>query len=89
MATLYAAEGFFESVAQITSPQLQDQLINLVSLIEAVPTIGSALNRDSVKEDFGGNCLTAQLRPFLLVYEYDEKEDAVMLYRLIHQRQVK
>ena len=89
MAELRTTERFFESIAQITSPRLQNQLENLVRLVEDVPTIGSTLNRGWLKGEFGSTCLTLEVKPFLFVYEYDESSDVVKLYGVVHQRQVK
>ena len=77
-----------KTFGHITSRRLQDRLDELLDLIVEVPTIGSKLVRDSLKEEFGENCLKADLAPFLLIYEYDEGEDIVRVYGIVHRRSV-
>ena len=88
MAKLVFAERYFDTVGQITSRKLQDRLLSLLALMEEVPTFGSCKVRDSLKDQFGESCMTADLSPFLLVFEYDEAADTVYVYGIVHQRSV-
>lgn len=89
MAELVFADSYFETVGQITSRRLQDRLLDLLSLMSEVPTFGSRKVRGSLKDRFGDCCMTADLSPFLLVFEYDEEHDVVYVYGIVHQRAVK
>lgn len=89
MAELRTTEQFFTSIDQITTAKLRNRLEELIKLVEQVPTIGSTLNRDWLKAEFGASCLTLDLKPFLLVYEYDESADVVALYGIVHHRRVR
>ena len=89
MAELVFADSYFEAVGQITSRQLQDRLLDLLGLMREVPTFGSRKVRGSLKERFGDNCMTADLSPFLVVFEYDEEQDIVFVYGIVHQRSVR
>ncbi len=53
------------------------------------PTIGPALTRDYLKEEYGEGCLTLDLGPFLIVYEYDDGSNVAALYDIIRQRLVR
>ncbi|WP_368389094.1 type II toxin-antitoxin system RelE/ParE family toxin [uncultured Adlercreutzia sp.] len=89
MTELRVTDRYIRSVRQITSARLQKRLEELVVLIEQVPTVGSTLNRPWLKSEFGSRCLTLDLKPFLLVYEYDEENDVAALYGIVHHGQVK
>lgn len=88
MATLHTTDEYYESILQITSPKLQIRLEKLIRLIAEVPTVGSSLCRDWVREKYGKDCLTVELSPFMLVYDYDSETDEAVVYGIIHQRQV-
>ena len=88
MPKLVFAESYFEAVGQITSKRLQQRLIHLLELMQDVPTFGSRKVRGSLKERFGDACMVADLSPFLLVFEYDEENDTVNVYGVVHQRAI-
>ena len=88
MTELRTTDKYFESILQITSPRLRKRLEDLVVLVGQAPTVGSKLNRSWLIEEFGSQCLTLDLKPVLFVYEYDEKNDVVALYGVVHQRLV-
>ena len=89
MAKLVFAESYFETIGQITSRRLRERLLHLLELMQDVPTFGSRKVRGSLKKRFGENCMTADLSPFLLVFEYDEPADVVNVYGVVHQRGVR
>lgn len=89
MIKMRAAERFLDKTGSISSPKLQARLNSLLDLISEVPTVGSVLNRDYLREEYGQNCLTLDLSPFLIVYEYDEASNTVDFYDIIHQRSLK
>ncbi|MBQ9067944.1 MAG: hypothetical protein IJ131_02630 [Eggerthellaceae bacterium] len=62
------------SFAQITFRRLQNRLDDPLDLMVEVPTFGSKLVRDSLKKEFGSNCMKADLEPFLLIYENMKKK---------------
>ena len=89
MAKIVFTKSYFDTIGQITSKRLQDRLLNLLDLIEEVPTFGSRKVRGSLRQRFGEGCMTAYLAPFLLVFEYSEESDTVYVYGIVHQRSVK
>lgn len=86
MTELRAAARFLDKAGSITSPKLRARLEGLLELLSEVPTIGSALTRDHLEEEYGESCLTLDLKPFFIVYEYDDGADVVALYDIIRQR---
>lgn len=88
MTKLRFATDCEDSFKQLTSKRLQDRLGHLLDLVAEVPTFGSRLVRDSIKEEFGDNCLKADLNPFFLLYEYDEVADIVHVYGIVHSHSV-
>lgn len=89
MARLVFAESYFDSITEIVSARLQSRLEHLLELMEEVPTFGSRKVRDSLKDEFGPNCMTADLSPFELVFEYDTETDTVYVYGIRHQRRIR
>lgn len=89
MAELVLTESYFETIAQIESPKLQDRLLALLELLGEVPTFGSRKVRGWLRERFGDTCMTADLSPFLLVFEYIEEDDTVFVYGVVHQREIR
>lgn len=89
MTELRVTDTYIESVRQIESDRLRRRLENLVALVEQVPTTGSRLNRSWLEAEFGERCLSLDLKPFLLVYGYDEEEDVATLYGIVRQRRVR
>ena len=88
MADIDFAESYFDTVGQITSRRLQKRLLDLLELIQDVPTLGSHNIHSSLKDKFGNNCMAADISPFLLVFEYLEADDLVRVYGIVHQRSV-
>lgn len=89
MTKLVFAESYFETVGQLTSRRLQDRLERLLELMQDVPTFGSTNVRDSLKQEFGPYCMTADLSPFDLVFEYDPETDIANVYGIVHQRSIR
>ena len=89
MARLVFADGYFDTIAQITSKRLRQRLLKLLDLMQGVPTFGSRNVRGWLRERFGESCMTADLSPFLLVFEYDAEADVVYVYGVVHQRSVR
>lgn len=89
MTELRATARFLDKAGSITSPKLRARLEGLLELLSEVPTIGSALTRDHLEEEYGESCLTLDLKLFLIVYEYDDGADVVALYDIIRQRLIR
>lgn len=89
MARLLYAERFMNDAGRVWSPKIQTRLTSVLSMLETFPESGSPVTRASLVDEFGEDIRTCPANPFLLVYEYDQKRDAVMLYALLPQRTVR
>ena len=68
--TIEFSERFFEDATQIYSLKVADELKKAISLIEVVPTIGSKIVRNSLKEEFGEDIYKWVVGPFDLIYTF-------------------
>ena len=89
MTEIRATERFLNKVSVISSSKLRARLDSLLDLVSEVPTVGSTLNREQIRDEYGESCVTLDLSPFIIVYEHDDDADTVSLYDIIHQRQVR
>ncbi len=89
MARIVFAQGYFDSIDQITSRRLEGRLLDLLDLIAAVPTFGSRKVRGLLERRFGKGCMTAGLSSFLLVFEYVDEADTVYVYGVVRQRSIR
>jgi len=89
MSKIVFTESYFDTILQITSKRVQNRLLDLLDLLQEVPTFGSRKVRESLRQRFGESCMTADLSPFLLVFEYKEGVDTVYVYGIVHQRSVR
>lgn len=76
-------EGFLDDAADVYSPKVKEDLVRVLTAIEAFPNIGSSAVPASVRERFGTGVRKAIVKPFDLVYEYFEEADTVVVYGLI------
>ena len=89
MARLVYTEGFVDDAARIELPRKREKLFRHVAMLADFPKAGSPNVAASVVDEFGGGIRKLALRPFLLVYEYREAEDAVYLLGLVHQKRAR
>ena len=54
----------------------------------AFPRIGTPEIAPSISEKYGEDVMKVSVKPFDLIYEYDEATGTVYLYGLIHNRSV-
>jgi len=76
-------------LAMETSEKVYDHIMKTIQ--ETLPTIPTIGNNDlpvSISEKFGENVRRVFVRPFLIIYEYDEAAQKVYVYGLMHERQV-
>lgn len=83
MARMIYTEGFLDDASFIYSPRVKEDLANALRSIESFPRIGSTAVPVSIKEQFGHGVLKVIVKPFDLIYEYDEEADLVVVYGLI------
>ena len=87
--TIEFSEKFLEDASQIYTIRVAGELKKAISLIEVVPTIGSKIVRESLKEEFGEGIFKWAVGPFDLIYTFDEDSMSVQLHALIPQRMVR
>lgn len=75
-------------LAMVASEKVYDQIAKVVGeILPIIPTIGSNDIPLFVSEKFGDAVRCAFVKPFLIVYEYDEASQKVYVYGLMHERQ--
>ena len=87
MARMIYTEGFLEDASYIWSPKVLDDLTRALEAIETFPKIGSTQIARSIREEFGDSVYKVIVKPFDLIYEYDEAADELIVYGLVHIRQ--
>ena len=89
MATIKATKAFSEELMSITSLKVERDLRRSVEALQSFPELGSSKMPESIKRLYGNNVRKISVAPFLLIYDYSKKEDAITLYGLIHTRTVR
>ncbi|EHF02151.1 hypothetical protein HMPREF1008_00912 [Olsenella sp. oral taxon 809 str. F0356] len=88
MARLLFAEQFIDDAEAIYTPRLASRLERILRMVESFPLSGSSDLPDSIRRVHGDGTRKCSLPPFDLIYEYDEKDDAVTLMGIIPQRRM-
>ena len=88
MASIVATQHFVEDLAEVWSERIVQNVERAVHAIATFPRIGSSEIAPSISEEFGENVMKVSVKPFDLIYEYDEATDTVYLYGLIQSRSV-
>jgi len=73
--------------SKVTSKRIFEEIKTKVKYLNVIPTMGSTDLPESVIQTFGENVRKLSNPPFLIIYEYDENEQLVTVYALIHERQ--
>ena len=80
---------FLQDAEQIYSPKVANELRNAISLFEIIPTIGSKIVRQSLKEEFGEDIYKWVVGPFDLIYTFNEDLQTIQLHALLPQKMVR
>lgn len=83
------SEQFLIDAEQIYSSKVADELRNAIALFEILPTIGSKIVRQSLKDEFGEDVFKWIVGPFDLIYTFDEANEIIQLHALIPQKMVR
>ena len=83
------SDQFLQDAEQIYSPKVADELRNAISLFEIIPTIGSKIVRQSLKEEFGEDIYKWVVGPFDLIYTFNEDLQTIQLHALLPQKMVR
>ena len=88
MTVVKRTDTFNENVlAKVDSVRVLNEIECKTILLETVPSLGSNDLPASIQHRFGTNVRRIVCPPFLIIYEYFEDADGVIVYDLIHGRQ--
>ena len=86
MPELMYTEGFIEDIVQVELESKRKEIFGITDLLSDFPELGSNNLPASIFDCYGGSVRKLAVRPFFIIYEYLESEDAVYLLGLDHQR---
>lgn len=86
MPELMYTEGFIEDIVQVELESKRKAIFGITDLLSDFPELGSNNLPASIFDCYGGSVRKLAVRPFFIIYEYRESEDAVYLLGLDHQR---
>lgn len=86
MPELMYTEGFIEDIVQVELESKRKEIFGITDLLSDFPELGSNNLPASIFDCYGGSVRKLAVRPFFIIYEYRESEDAVYLLGLDHQR---
>ena len=86
MPELMYTEGFIEDIVQVELESKRKEIFGITDLLSDFPELGSNNLPASIFDCYGGSVRKLAVRPFFIIYEYRESEDAVYLLGLYHQR---
>ena len=86
MPELMYTEGFIEDIVQVELESKRKEIFGITDLLSDFPELGSNNLPASIFDCYGGSLRKLAVRPFFIIYEYRESEDAVYLLGLDHQR---
>lgn len=89
MARLVYTEGFVDDLARVERASKRDEIFHYAAMLADFPKAGSPNVAASVVEEYGSALRKLAVRPFLVVYEYREDEDAVYFLGLVHQKKAR
>ena len=87
MAELIYTEGFITDMIKVEQATKRAEIMRTVDLLSSFPELGSSNTPLSIRERFGTKIRKLAVNPFLVIYEYDQQNDAVCIYGLDHQRE--
>lgn len=86
MPRLVYSERFASDLAAVTSERVERRILLCLDNIERFPEFGSRQLPDSIASRFGRDVRKVAIRPFDLIYTYDEEGDVVFVEALVYQR---
>lgn len=86
MANVRITEGFEEDLGMVLSDRVLNDILNTVTVLQTIPTMGSLDVPAAIALEFGEGVHKIPVNPFDIVTTYDEFTDTVTVHGLIHQR---
>lgn len=87
MPTLNFTDRFMDDAAKVQSTSKRNEIRKCTDMLADLPEIGSSNISDFIVKTYGANVRKFVVRPFLIVYDYDQPTDEVNLLGLVHGRQ--
>ncbi len=88
MADIDFSREFVADLKRVRLSSKQDEILDKISMLSALPELGSRILADSIKIRFGTQVRKLVINPFDVIYEYLPEDDLVLVVRLMHQREV-
>lgn len=86
MTRIKFSQHITDQVTAITSPKVEEDLRKTLQIIVSFPEIGSLNVPRSIQRLYSGKVRKISVGPFILVYEYLESCDTVLVYDFIATR---
>lgn len=86
MSNVRITKGFISDLAFVRSDGVEQKIRSSMQSISAFPKIGSTNVPRSVIAKYGEGIRKTAVKPFDLIYRYEEVEDTVIFEALIHMR---
>lgn len=86
MAKLFYSDRFYDDFVAVQLESKRDEIIKAVDMLSDFPEIGSPILSDYIVKEYGPQVRKLVVSPFVAIYEYDRKADAVNVLALVHQR---
>ncbi len=86
MPSLIYTEGFTDDMAQVALASKRQEIFRYTDLLSELPELGSRNLPESIVRIYGGSVRRLAAKPFLVIYEYREDEDAAYILGLDHQK---
>lgn len=86
MTRILYTERFLQDMEQVDLPSKQSEIYDAIDMLPTLPVLGSRRLPRSIMVEFGDTVRKLVVAPFLVIYEYQEDEDAILIYGLVHQR---
>lgn len=84
MAEMIFFNGFLKSRSKISSERIRKKIDEMLYTIKEMPGVGSTLSVTRRSIGRRGNIRKAIVKPYVIVYEYDETKDIVYIHDLMH-----
>lgn len=86
MASVYITRNFKDDLAVIHSDRVLNNILNTLSLLKIVPTMGASNIPQSITLAYGNDIRKIPVDPFDIITKYDGDTDRVVVLGLVHQR---
>lgn len=86
MTRIIYTERFLQDMGQVELQSKQNEIYDCIDLLLSVPSLGSNRLPRAIREEFGDTVRKMSVAPFLVIYEYMDNGDLILVHGLVHQR---